>query len=570
MIILGISCYYHDSSVCIVKDGRIIAVTAEERFTRKKHDNGFPSNALGFCLDSLGVNINEVDVVSFYEKPILKFDRVLDQHIRCFPRSFKMFARTIPEWLKDRLGIRKKLKKMGYKGKVFFVEHHLSHAAASFYASSFKKADILTIDGVGEWATTTKGFGDGLKINLTDQINFPHSLGLFYSTMTAYLGFRVNNGEYKVMGLAAYGEANVYREKISKLINLESDGGYSLDMKYFSYEYKDKMVSKKLCDLLGGEVRKADSKVLERHKNIAASVQELLEKVIFGMLVKMHKERSCPNLVLSGGVALNSVVNGKIINNTPYKKLFITPDPGDGGGSLGSALYTYAHLEKKRPVIKNLVYLGPDFSKFDIEGILERYSLDIDYECFSSERELIEKTVNLILKNKVIGWFQGRMEWGPRALGNRSILAQATSLKMKDIVNLKVKKRESFRPFAPVILEEYVKDYFEINGELSKSTDYMLMVYPVKEEVKKKIPAIVHVDGTGRLQTIREESNFLYYNLVKSYYKKTGIPVLLNTSFNIRGEPIVCTPKDAVKCFLGTGIDYLVIGNYLVKKRKNV
>ncbi|MBU1130023.1 hypothetical protein KKE45_01735, partial [Patescibacteria group bacterium] len=494
-----------------------------------------------------------------------------DQHVRYFPKSFKMFVRTIPEWLKERLGIRKKLKKMGYMGKIIFVEHHLSHAAASFYVSPFKKADILTVDGVGEWATTTKGFGNGLKIKLTDQINFPHSLGLFYSAMTAYLGFRVNNGEYKVMGLAAYGKAEVYREKISKLINLHDNGGYSLNMKYFSYEYKDKMPSKKLCNFLGGEVRRADGRVLQRHKNIAASVQELLEKVVFGMLNQMYKERSCPNLVLSGGVALNSVVNGKIINNTPYKKLFITPDPGDGGGALGSALYACACLEKKRPNGKNLVYLGPDFSKFNIEGILERHSLDISYECFSDESELIEKTVGFILKNKVIGWFQGRMEWGPRALGNRSILAQATSLKMKDIVNLKVKKRESFRPFAPVILEECVKDYFEISGELSKSTDYMLMVYPVKEEVKKKIPAIVHVNGTGRLQTIKKESNLLYYSLVKSYYKKTGIPVLLNTSFNIRGEPIVCTPQDAVKCFLSTDIDYLVIGNYLVKKRrKNV
>lgn len=567
MIVLGISCFYHDSAAAIIKDGQIIAAAQEERFTRTKHDNTFPHKSIEFCLNKLNIAINEVDYIAFYEKPILKFDRVLSQHISHFPKSLKVFIDTIPSWVLEKLQIKKILKDIcHYHGKVVFIPHHLSHAAASYFTSPFSEAAILTIDGVGEWATTTYGFAKNNNIKLEKQINFPHSLGLFYSALTAYLGFAVNNDEYKVMGLSAYGKnQQEYYPKIKKLIKLNSDGSYQLNTKYFSFEYQEKMFNQKLCHLLGGPARKPDSEMTSRYENIAFATQQVFEETLFFMLNKLYKKHPSKNLILSGGSALNSLANGKILKNTSFKNLYITPDPGDGGGSLGAALYTYYHLSKKSSHhLLPSAYLGPDFTLEQIKKTINKYKLKS--KLVIDNQKLSDLVSELLIKQKVIGWFQGRMEWGPRALGNRSILAAATSREMQDIINAKVKHREMFRPFAPVILREYTKDYFITDKNIPISADYMLMVYPFKKSVQLKVPAVVHVDGTGRLQTIDEQSNPKYYRLIKSYYQKTGIPLILNTSFNVKGEPIVCTPEDAIKCFLNTEIDYLVLGNYLIKK----
>lgn len=566
MIIIGISCFYHDSAVSIIKDGQIVAAAQEERFSRIKHDNTFPYKAIEFCLNKLRIAINEVDYIAFYEKPILKFDRVLSQHISHFPKSLKVFMDTIPGWVLEKLQIKEILKrKCHYYGKVFFIPHHLSHAAASYLTSPFSEATILTIDGVGEWATTTYGFAINNNIKLEKQINFPHSLGLFYSALTAYLGFAVNNDEYKVMGLSAYGKKSHFYKKIKQLIISNSDGSFYLDTKYFSFEYKEKMYNQKFCDLLEGPARKPDSEMTERYQNIAFATQQVYEEVLFNCLNKLHKKHPSDNLVMSGGSALNSLANGKILKNTPFKNLYITPDPGDGGGSLGAALYTYHHLFKSSShLLLPSAYLGPDFTLEQIKKNINKYKLKS--KLIIDNQKLSYLVSELLTKQKVIGWFQGRMEWGPRALGNRSILAAATSREMQDIINAKVKHREMFRPFAPVILREYTKDYFFTDKNIPISADYMLLVYSFRKSVQLKVPAVVHVDGTGRLQTIDEQSNPKYYQLIKSYYNKTGIPLILNTSFNVKGEPIVCTPEDAIKCFLNTEIDYLVLGNYLIKK----
>lgn len=566
MIILGISCFYHDSAASILKDGKIIAAAQEERFTRIKHDNTFPYQSIEFCLNSLGISINEVDYVVFYEKPILKFIRILEQHITHFPKSIKIFFKTFPGWLLQKLRIREILKsELHYHGKIFFIPHHLSHAAASYFTSPFNDAAILTLDGVGEWATTTFGYAKNHKIVLERQINFPHSLGLFYSTLTAYLGFIVNNDEYKVMGLSAYGKnPREYYPQIKSLIKLNPDGSYQLNTKYFSFEFQEKMFNQKLCKLLGGPARTIDSKMNSRYENIAAATQQVFEETLFFMLKKLYQKHPSKNLILSGGSALNSLANGKILKNTPFKNLYITPDPGDGGASLGAALYLHHHLTKTPPQLLPSPYLGPEFTPWQIKKIIQKFRLRSTY--ISNVKKFNDTLSNLLIKQKVIGFFQDRMEWGPRALGNRSILAAATSRDMQDIINAKVKHREMFRPFAPVILREKVNEYFITDNNLSLSTDYMLMVYPFKKSVISKVPAVVHVDGTGRLQTIDKTSNPKYYQLINTYYQKTGIPLILNTSFNVKGEPIVCTPEDAIKCFLNTEIDYLVIGNYLIKK----
>lgn len=566
MIILGISCFYHDSSATIIKDGQIIAAAQEERFTRIKHDNNFPYQAIEFCLNSLRISINEINYIAFYEKPIIKFDRIITQHIQYFPKSIRAFFKTIPSWINEKLQIKDILKnKCHYHGKVLFIPHHLSHAAASYLTSPFSQASILTIDGVGEWATTTIGFAKETNIKLTKQINFPHSLGLFYSALTSYLGFKVNNDEYKVMGLSGYGDPKKYYSKIKKLIKIHKNGSFQLDTKYFSYEYKEKMFSKKLCQLLNGPPRQPDAKMTKRFENIAASTQLIFEEALFNLLNNLYQRYPNQNLIVSGGSALNSLANGKILKNTPFKNLYITPDPGDGGNSLGAALYVYHCLLKNSK--KNLLptaYLGPEFNSFQIKKTINQFNLKATY--INNDNELFDIVSDLLIKQSVIGWFQGRMEWGPRALGNRSILAAANKREMMDIINSKVKHREMFRPFAPVILREETKKYFITDKNLPISSDYMLLVYPFKEKMKPKVPAVVHVDGTGRLQTIDRKTNLRYYNLINAYYQKTGIPLIINTSFNIKGEPIVCTPENAVKCFLGTEIDYLIIGNYLIKK----
>ena len=572
MYILGVSCFYHDSSAALLKDGKIICAAQEERFTRKKHDISFPINAIKYCLEEANIKIEDVAYVGFYEKPFTKLERFLYQHLQYFPRSYKIFISKIPAWFNEKLRVLKKIKKeLKYKGDVLFVEHHMAHAA-SFLISPFEKAAILTVDGVGEWTTTAYGSGEKNNIKLSKEIKFPHSLGLLYSTITAYLGFSVNNSEYKVMGLAPYGDmnkkTNPYYKKLLNVIDIKEDGSYRLNQKYFAYSYKDKMPSKKLCKLLEGPIRKPESDLTQKHKDIASALQLLTEEVMIKILNSLHKKLKIDNLVISGGVGLNSVCNGKILKSTPFKRVWLQPDPGDGGTSVGVASYIYnTILGKPRTYMMKDVSLGPGYSNKEIKEFLEKNK--IKFSEFKTDEELINETAKLIFEDNVIGWFQGKMEWGPRALGNRSILSNPVNPKMQEILNLKVKHREKFRPFAPVVCEEDALKYFECDKPVPLPADFMLMVYPIKKQWHKKIPSVTHVDGSGRLQTIRKDQNEKYYNVIKEFGKLSKIPILVNTSFNIRGEPIVCNPKHAYKCMMGTGIDYLVMGNFLIKREDN-
>jgi len=573
MYVLGISCYYHDASAALLKDGVVVAAAEEERFTRKKHDANFPLQAIKYCLESQHITINDVSSVGFYEKPLLKFERILSQHLEMFPFSMKTFVSSLPSWMNEKLRVMKTIrKKLQYRGNVYFIHHHLAHAASSYLVSPFNKAAVLTVDGVGEWTTTSYGLAEGSEIHLMKEIKFPHSIGLLYSTITGYLGFSVNNSEYKVMGLSPYGnmdkKGNPYYHKLKQVIDIKDDGSYCMDMSYFTYHYGDRMPSRKLCKLLGGPIRKGESEVTQRHKDIAAALQLVTEEVMFKMLKHVHDVTKCDNLIIGGGVALNSVANGKILRNTPFKKIWIQPNATDGGNSIGVASYIYnTILGNPRNYTLTTAYLGPSFSNAEIKHYLDTNK--VTYTAFADDKELIAKTAKLIQDNQVIGWFQGRMEWGPRALGTRSILSNPCNVHMQEILNQKVKHREKFRPFAPVVCEDDALRYFDCDQPIPEPTDYMLMVYPVKKEWRKKIPAVTHVDGSGRLQTIRRVQNPIYYDLVKEFGKLSGIPILINTSFNIRGEPIVCTPHDAYKCMMGTGIDYLVMGKYLIKREDN-
>jgi len=573
MYVLGISCFYHDSSACLLKDGALVAAAQEERFTRRKHDTSFPINAINYCLESQGISGMDLEAVAFYEKPILKFERVLHQHLEMFPKTYKNFVKLLPNWFSDKLRVMKKIKKeVKYKGEVFFIDHHLAHAASSFYVSPFDKAAILTVDGVGEWTTTAYGVGEKNKINLLKELRFPHSIGLLYSTITAYLGFSVNNSEYKVMGLSPYGnmnkKTNPYYKKLKEVIDIKPDGSYNLDMSYFTYHFSDRMPSEKLCDLLGGPIRKGESELESRHKDIAAAVQLITEEVMIKILNDLHKKVKTDNIVLSGGVALNSVGNGKLLKNSPFKKIWIHPDPGDGGTSVGAAFYVYNGVfGKKRKFVLNDAYLGPGFSSEEVRKFLDENK--IKYSEIKKDRDLVNKVANLLYTDNVIGWFQGRMEWGPRALGSRSILSNPCNPDMQEILNSKVKHREKFRPFAPVVCVDDASKYFKCDTPIPLPTDYMLMVYPVIKKWHKKIPSVTHVDGSGRLQTIRRSQNPLYHDVIKKFGKLSKIPILINTSFNIRGEPIVCTPKDAFKCMMGTGIDYLIMNNFVIKREDN-
>ncbi len=572
MYVLGISCYYHDASAALLKDGRIIAAAEEERFTRKKHDTSFPENAIRFCLKHANINIADISYIGFYEKPLLKFERVIFQHLYAFPRSLKTFISSMPSWINEKLRVIKRIRKLGFKKDIIFIPHHLAHAASTFLVSPFDEAAIVTVDGVGEWATASYGIGKGNKIKLLKEIRFPHSIGLLYSTITAYLGFSVNNSEYKVMGLASYGimdrEKNAFYKKLKKAIDLKDDGSFNLNMDYFVYHYKDRMPSKKLCKLLGGPVRKPETDIAERHKNIAAALQLITEEAVINMLNHVHKETGLDNVAMAGGVALNSVLNGKILRNTKFRRIWIQPAAGDAGTSIGVACYIYNSVAgKSRRYVMNSASLGPGYSNKEIKEFFDSYG--IAYKAFRSKKELVKETAKMIYNNKVVGWFQGRMEFGPRALGNRSILANPCNKKAKELLNAKVKHREKFRPFAPVVCVDDALGYFECDKPVPEPTDFMLMVYPVKKKWHKKIPSVTHVDGSGRLQTIRKEQNELYYNVIKEFGKLSGIPILINTSFNIRGEPIVATPYDAYKCMMGTGIDCLVIGNFLVKRKDN-
>ena len=566
---LGISCYYHDSAAAILKDGHVVAAVEEERFSRKKFDDGFPNMAIDWCLQEAGIRPEQIDSVAFYDKPILKFDRLLDNYLTVAPRGLYSFLDIIPRWLHKRLWIKDDIKKhlKGFRGEIIFPEHHMSHAAHAFYTSPFEECAILTIDGVGEWTTTSFGTAQNNSIKLTDDIRWPHSVGLFYSAFTYFLGFKVNEGEYKLMGLSAYGKPKYYDLIMKELIDVKDDGSIHLNMKYFAFTYDKVMTNDKFSELFGIPPRKKNEKTEQIHYDIGASAQKVLEDVILMMASHIHKKTQMKNLCFGGGVALNGVANYNLLKNGPFENIHIPPSPGDGGSAVGCAQYLYyIHNKNKRTVeqdserIKNNVYVGPSFSNDVIKSFLEENNIDYEY---LQREQLLQNTAKLISDGSIVGWYQGKMEWGPRALGNRSILADPRDAKMKDILNEKIKHRESFRPFAPSILEEYVSEYFDIDI----TSPYMLLVAPVKKP--EKIPAVTHVDGTGRLQTVSKQSNPLYYDLINEFYKITNIPVIINTSMNVMGEPIVNTPEQAYNMIKKTDMDYIIMGNHLVSKLSN-
>ena len=585
MNILGISCFYHDSAACLIIDGEIVAAAQEERFTRKKHDQNFPKLATEYCLKQGKINSDDLDYVVFYDKPWLKFERILETYLSFAPKGIRSFYKALPIWLKQKLWIPELIKKeLNYSGKILFTEHHESHAAAAFFPSPFNQAAILTMDGVGEWTTTSFGVGSGNKLHLDYEINFPHSLGLLYTAFTYFTGFKVNSGEYKLMGLAPYGEPKYSQLIFDELVDLKDDGSFRLNMKYFDYCTGLRMVNKRFEKLFGGPARKPESKITEREMNLARSIQEVTEEIILRIVKHVHKKTGEKYLCLAGGVALNCVGNGRILREGPFEDIWIQPAAGDAGGALGSALFAlYQLLENKREVtvnknIQKASYLGPQFSENEIIQYLEREK--IPFTKFETN-ETAKSVANLIKNQKVIGWFQGRMEFGPRALGARSILGDARSTEMQSIVNLKIKFRESFRPFAPTVLKEKCSEYFNLDRE----SPYMLLVASVSETHRKNgsteaigldklkvdrsdIPAVTHVDNSARIQTVSKEDNPLYHKLINEFYKLTGCPVIINTSFNVRGEPIVCTPEDAYRCFMRTNMDFLVLGNCLLDKEQ--
>ena len=566
MYSLGISCYYHDSAAALLKDGHVVAAVEEERFSRKKFDDGFPKMAIDWCMKEANISPSDLDSVAFYDKPVLKFERLLDNYIAVAPRGLYSFLDVIPKWLHKRLWIKNDVKKIlkGFKGEIIFPEHHMSHAAHAFYTSTFDESAILTIDGVGEWSTTSFGYGKNNSIKLSDDIRWPHSLGLFYSAFTYFLGFKVNEGEYKLMGLSSYGKPK-YRDIIlDNLIDVKDDGSIRLNMDYFAFTYDKVMTNEKFSEVFGIPRRESNEKMEQIHFDIGASAQLVLEEVLLKMAEHVHKQTKMKNLCLGGGVALNGVANYRILKEGPFDNLHIPPSPGDAGSAIGCAQYLYHNYKKNKRIIeeksnriKNNIYVGPSFSNEQIKSFLEKNSIDYEY---LDENELLTKTAKLISEKNIVGWYQGKMEWGPRALGNRSILADPRDANMKDVLNEKIKHRESFRPFAPSILEEYASEYFDIDI----SSPYMLFVAPVKKP--DKIPAVTHVDGTGRLQTVSKLSNPLYYDLITEFFKITDIPVIINTSMNVMGEPIVNSPEDAFRMWARTEMDNLVLGNYLLSQ----
>ena len=566
MYTLGISCYYHDSAASLLKDGKVLAAVEEERFSRKKFDDGFPKMAINWCLKEAGISPENIDSVAFYDKPILKFERLLDNYIAVAPRGLYSFLNVIPKWLHKRLWIKDEILKhlKGFNGKIIFPEHHVSHAAYTFFTSPFDEAAILTVDGVGEWSTASFGTAHDTTIKLTNAIRWPHSLGLFYSAFTYFLGFKVNEGEYKLMGLSAYGKPNYYDLIMENLVDVKNDGSIHLNMKYFSFTYDNVMTNKNFSDLFGILPRKEDSNAEQIHYDIAASAQLVLEDILLKMVNHVHEKTGMKNLCFGGGVALNGVANHRILKDGPFENLHIPPSPGDGGSAIGCAQYLYyCHKKNKRTIeqnserVRNNIYVGPSFSDDEIKSFLEENNIDYEY----LEREqLLQTTAKLISEQNIVGWYQGKMEWGPRALGNRSILADPRDGKMKNVLNEKIKHREAFRPFAPSIIEEYVSEYFDIDI----TSPYMLLVVPVKKP--EKIPAVTHVDGTGRLQSVSKNINPLYYDLINEFYKITGVPVIVNTSMNVMGEPIVTSPEEAFKMWARTEMDNLVMGNYLISE----
>jgi len=562
MNVLGLSCFYHDSAAAILRDGEVVAACQEERLSRKKHDSDFPSRAVRYVLKEAGIGPEDLDAVGFYDKPLLKFERMLSTYIATFPRSFGSFRKAIPLWLHEKLWvpslIRKELKP--YKGPILFAEHHMSHAASCFLVSPFEEAAILTVDGVGEWATASFGVGRGSDIQLFREIRFPHSLGLLYSAFTYYLGFKVNSAEYKVMGLAPYGKPVHYDRIMKDMVQLNEDGSFKLNMKYFSYDYGLTMTNGYFNEFFGGPPRKPETWMNEREFDIAASVQKVCEEIVLRMARNIHKETGLTKLCMAGGVALNCVANGRVIRETPFKDLFVQPAAGDAGGAVGVAHYLYNTLEKKpRGQAWRHAYLGPSYSDAEIAAYLDaggaRYRI-------LDDGELTATAARLIAGGNVVGWFQGRLEFGPRALGGRSILADPRDPKMRDTLNMKIKFREGFRPFAPSVLAERASDWFDIDCD----SPYMLLVAQVRED-KRCIPSVTHVDGSARLQTVTREESPLYYDVIAEFEKLTGVPVIINTSFNVRGEPIVCTPHDAYLCFMRTNMDQLVMGHHLLEKK---
>jgi len=564
---LGISCYYHDSAAALLKNGNVIAAVEEERFSRKKFDDGFPKLAIEWCLKETGTKSHEIDLVSFYDKPVLKFERLLDNYIAVAPRGLMSFLDVIPKWIHKRLWIKDEIKKhlKDFSGEIIFPEHHMSHSAYAFYTSPFTEAALLNVDGVGEWATTSFGIAKNNSITMTNDIRWPHSLGLFYSAFTYFLGFKVNEGEYKLMGLSSYGKPKFYDEIIDKIIDVKDDGSIHLNMKYFAFTHDKVMTNQKFSDLFGIEPRKESESPSQIHFDLGASAQKVLEDVLLKMANHIHIKTKMKNLCLGGGVALNGVANYRLLKESLFENIHIPPSPGDAGSAIGCAQYAFfVHQKQKRIIeqnhatrIRQNVYLGPSFDEDSITKFLD--AKKIKYEKLSTQ-SLLEKTAKKISDGNIVGWYQGKMEWGPRALGNRSILADPRNSTMKDILNEKIKHRESFRPFAPSVLEEFSSDYFEIDIP----SPYMLMVAKVKQP--EKIPAVTHIDGTARLQTVSKESNPLYYELINQFYKITEIPIIINTSMNVMGEPIVNTPSDAYNMILKTDMDYLVLGNNFISR----
>ena len=592
--ILGISAFYHDSAACILINGKIIAAAQEERFTRKKHDPGYPENAINFVLKYANLKLSEVDQIVFFEKPFLKFERLLETYVAFAPKGFTSFAKAMPIWIKEKLFQKSYLfnklkehdKNYNSDNNIFFSDHHLSHAASAFFPSPFNEAVVLTADGVGEWATTTVAVGIKNKLEIKKEIHFPHSLGLLYSAFTYYTGFKVNSGEYKLMGLAPYGKP-IYQNKIKKLIDIKDDGTFRLDQKYFNYATGLTMTNNKFNELFGQKPRDPENeKITQFHMDIAASIQKVTEEIMIKLASSIRNEYNISNLCLAGGVALNCVANGKILKEKIFDNIWIQPAAGDAGGSLGASLALW-YMEQSNERIVNPEddmqgsYLGNEFSQEEIETELK--SLGAKFEILEYE-DLINKTSEQLMNEKAIGWFQGRMEFGPRALGGRSILGDPRSDKMQKNLNLKVKYRESFRPFAPSILREDLSEWFEMNVD----TPYMLLVANINSRRKiemteeqnnlfgidklnikrSSIPAVTHVDYSARVQTVTKNTNRRYYDLIKSFKKKSGCPILINTSFNVRGEPIVNTPTDAFNCFMGSELDYLVIGDCILDKTK--
>jgi len=584
--ILGISAFYHDSAACLVRDGQIVAAAQEERFTRVKHDPGFPRNAVRYCLQEAGITAEELDYVGFYDKPLLTFERLLETHLGTAPRGIRLFWKSMTVWLKQKLWIPQMVQQeLGYDGEVLFGEHHESHAASAFYPSPFQEAAILTLDGVGEWTTTSYGYGQGNQIHLRAETRFPHSLGLLYSAFTYFTGFKVNSGEYKLMGLAPYGEPKYVDRILEHLIDLKEDGSFKLDTRYFDYLSGLRMTNQRFADLFDGPPRQPESPLTQREMDLARSCQVVTEEAMLRMARTAHRETGMADLCLAGGVALNCVGNGRILREGPFQRLWIQPAAGDAGGALGVALSVWhRYLEQERTAdgerdAMQAALLGPSFGSGEIRAFLEEQGAVAQR---LEEDEIPVRVAEQLAEGKVVGWFQGRMEFGPRALGSRSILGDPRSAETQSVMNLKIKFRESFRPFAPSVLREHVHELFEMDAD----SPYMLLVAPVKEErriamsaeeqrlfgidklhvPRSDIPAVTHVDYSARVQTVARQDNPLYWAVIRAFGSLTGYPVVVNTSFNVRGEPIVCTPEDAYRCFMRTEMDCLMLGSYLLAK----